>query len=143
MTEVISRESAVSTLPAEGPTYLRRVLEEIGIVTLSRASLDIKLLCIQRFVRCFAYGCSTLILVAYLKALGIAVDRIGVFMTLTLIGDVLISFLLTMVADGLGRKAVLGVGAFMMTLSGVVFALSGNYWVLLAASIVGVISPRY
>lgn len=63
-------------------------------------------------------------------------------MTLTLWGDVIISFFLTMVADGLGRKAVLALGAAMMTGSGIVFGLSGNYWVLLAAAIFGVISPR-
>lgn len=63
-------------------------------------------------------------------------------MTLTLLGDVLISVILTLVADGLGRRKVLVVGAGLMSVSGVVFALSGNYWVLLAASIFGVISPR-
>ena len=29
-----------------------------------------------------------------------------------------------------------------MSLSGVVFALSGNFWVLVIASVIGVISPR-
>ena len=64
-------------------------------------------------------------------------------MTLTLLGDVAISFLLTLVADGLGRRRILGLGAALMSASGVVLALSGNYWVLVAASILGVISPRY
>lgn len=64
-------------------------------------------------------------------------------MTLTLLGDVLISFLLTLVADGLGRRRILILGAALMSASGAIFALSGNYWVLVIASIVGVISPRY
>lgn len=64
-------------------------------------------------------------------------------MTLTLAGDTLISFFLTLFADALGRKMVLGVGALLMAFSGVVFALSGNFWILLLAAIVGVISPRY
>jgi predicted MFS family arabinose efflux permease len=42
----------------------------------------------------------------------------------------------------LGRKAILALGALLMAASGVVFGLSGNYWVLLAAAIFGVISPR-
>jgi predicted MFS family arabinose efflux permease len=79
---------------------------------------------------------------SYLQVLGISKARIGLFMTLTLIGDVVISFMLTMFADGLGRKAILAAGAALMTVSGVIFALSGNYWVLLAAAIFGVISPR-
>ena len=123
--------------------YLVKVLEELGLVSLWSSTIDTKLLCIQRFVRLFAYGGSTLILVAYLTALGISKAKVGLFMSLTLVGDTMISFVLTLFADALGRKAILALGAAMMVLSGVVFALFGNYWVLLLAAIVGVISPRY
>lgn len=122
---------------------LVKVLEELGLVSLWSSTLDVKLLCTQRFVRLFAYGGSTLILVAYLSELGVSKEKIGLFMTLTLIGDTVISLVLTLFADGLGRKAILALGAALMAMSGVVFALSGNYWVLLVAAIVGVISPRY
>lgn len=64
-------------------------------------------------------------------------------MTLTLVGDTMISFVLTLFADALGRKAILALGALLMAAAGVVFAIFGNYWVLLGAAIVGVISPRY
>lgn len=121
---------------------LQGVLSELGLVSLYHCKLDVKLLCIQRFVRLFAYGASTLILVSYLEALGISKTRIGLFMTLTLAGDVCISFFLTLFADGIGRKTVLALGAVMMLGSGVVFALFENYYVLLAAAIFGVISPR-
>ncbi|TVY50240.1 putative membrane protein [Lachnellula cervina] len=120
---------------------LVKVLEELGLVSLWSSTLDVKLLCTQRFVRLFAYGGSTLILVAYLSELGVSKEKIGLFMTLTLIGDTVISLVLTLFADGLGRKAILALGAALMAMSGVVFALSGNYWVLLVAAIVGVISP--
>jgi predicted MFS family arabinose efflux permease len=122
--------------------YVYKALEEVGLVSLWTSNHNTKLLCTQRFVRLFAYGGSTLILVDYLQALGISKARIGLFMTLTLVGDVGISFVLTMFADGLGRKAILTAGAALMAVSGVVFAVSGNYWVLLAAAIFGVISPR-
>ena len=128
--------------PPNPMKLVRRVLDEFGIVSLYRSTIDTKLLCFQRFVRLFAYGGSTLILVAYLAALGIPDTKIGLFMTLTLAGDVVISFFLTLVADGLGRKTTLALGAALMAGSGVVFGLSGNYWVLLAAAIFGVISPR-
>jgi len=123
--------------------YVTKVLEELGLVSIYKSPLDTKLLCTQRFVRLFAYGGSTLILVSYLSELGISYGRSGLFMTLTLVGDVLISFCLTLVADGLGRKTILVIGAALMAGSGVVFGLSGNYWVLLAAAIFGIISPRY
>ncbi|KAJ5961131.1 uncharacterized protein N7479_008281 [Penicillium vulpinum] len=121
--------------------YMAHVLEELGLRTMWRSSLDVKLLCAQRFVRLFAYGGSTLILVSYLSAMGISDDRIGLFMTLTLVGDVVISFFLTLFADAMGRKAVLSLGSILMAGSGIVFALFGNFWILLAAAVFGVISP--
>jgi MFS family permease len=122
---------------------LSKVLSELGLTSLYHSSRDTKLLCLQRFTRMFAYGCSTLILVVYLSALHVSETKIGLFMTLTLIGDTLISFVLTLFADALGRKSILAVGSLLMTGSGVVFASCGNYWALLAAAVVGVISPRY
>ncbi|KAJ5130212.1 uncharacterized protein N7515_006251 [Penicillium bovifimosum] len=120
---------------------LANVLDELGLTTMWRSSLDVKLLCAQRFVRLFAYGGSTLILASYLSAIGISDDRIGLFMTLTLVGDVVISFFLTLFADSMGRKVVLSLGSILMAGSGIIFALFGNYWILLAAAVLGVISP--
>ena len=124
------------------PTLLSRLAAELGIYSILNSSRDTKLLCLQRFTRLFAYGASTLILALYLSSLGASDARIGLFMTMTLLGDVVISFLLTLVADGLGRRRILVLGAALMTASGIVFAVSGNFWVLVAASILGVISPR-
>ena len=121
---------------------LSKLGEELGVYSILHSSRDTKLLCLQRFTRLFAYGASTLILALYLSSLGSSDARIGLFMTLTLLGDVVISFLLTLVADGLGRRRILVLGAALMSASGVVFAISGNYWILVAASIFGVISPR-
>ncbi|KAH7369513.1 major facilitator superfamily domain-containing protein [Rhexocercosporidium sp. MPI-PUGE-AT-0058] len=121
--------------------FFFKALEEVGLVTLWSSPFDTKLLCLQRFVRLFGYGSSTLILVSYLSALEISKSRIGLFMTLTLIGSTVLSFILTIFADAVGRRAILLLGAVMMTISGVVFALVGNYWVLLVAAVVGVISP--
>lgn len=125
------------------PNFVVKALEELGLISLWSSPIDTKLLCLQRFIRMFAYGSSTLILVSYLSALDISKSNIGLFMTLTLIGGTILSFILTIFADGVGRRAILLLGAFLMTFSGVVFALVGNYWVLLAAAVVGVISPRY
>ena len=123
--------------------FLSKVAEELGLFSIVQSSRDTKLLCLQRFIRLLAYGGSTLILALFLASVGSSDARIGLFMTLTLLGDVVISFILTLVADGLGRRRILMLGAALMSASGVVFALSGNYWVLVMASIFGVISPRY
>ncbi|CAL5866668.1 uncharacterized protein PFLUO_LOCUS878 [Penicillium psychrofluorescens] len=124
-----------------GHNVVAKILGELGLVTMWQSSRDIKLLCAQRFVRMFAYFGSTLILVSYLSAMGNSDDHIGLFMTLTLAGDVVISFFLTLYADSMGRRAVLSLGSILMAGSGVVFARFNNYWVLLAAAVLGVISP--
>lgn len=121
--------------------YFHRLIDEVGLITLYKSSLDTKLLCLQRFIRMFAYATATLILVEFLSTLDISKTKIGLFMTLTLIGDTLISFVLTLFADALGRKSILAVGSGLMMGSGIVFALCENYWVLLAAAVLGVISP--
>lgn len=122
-------------------TILARAYHEIGLKAFVDSPKDVKILCLQRFVRLAAYGASTLVLVLYLVNLGNSVDRTGLFMTLTLIGDVLISLILTVIADKLGRRRLLAVGSLLMTASGVVFATVGNFWILLLASVIGVISP--
>jgi MFS family permease len=121
--------------------FFRAFAEEIGLVTLFHAPRDTKVLCTQRLVRFLAYGSTTLILALFLSALDIPESRIGLFMTLTLLGDVVISLVLTVVADAFGRRRMLGLGALLMAGSGVVFALSSNYWILLLAAVLGVISP--
>ena len=133
---------SIQSPPAASPSIANRIATELGVYSIWYSTWDTKLLCLQRFTRLFAYGASTLILALYLSSLGNTDERIGLFMTLTLLGDVAISFLLTLVADGLGRRRILMLGAVLMSASGAVFALSGNYWVLVVASILGVISPR-
>lgn len=118
-----------------------RLSSELGITTLMNSSNDVHLLLITRFIRMFAYGSSTLILALFFAALGHSDTKVGLFMTLTLIGDVLISLGLTLVADPLGRRKILLLGALLMVLSGIVFANVSNYWILLFAAVVGVISP--
>lgn len=129
-------------MPPSPASILSRFSKAIGFTTVYASSRDAKLLLLQRFVRLFAYGATYIILVQFLSSLGISDEHVGLFMTLTMLGDVVISFLLTLVTDQVGRRRVLSVGAFLMTASGVVFSLSSTYWILVLASVVGVISPR-
>jgi len=115
--------------------------QELGLHSLAVAGTDTYMLLLSRFFRMVAYGAIALVLALYLEELDISDTQIGLFMTLTLLGDVLISLILTVVADGMGRRLTLFIGALLMVASGVVFALATNYWVLLAAAVFGVISP--
>lgn len=121
--------------------FAQRAKDEVGLSTLLHASRDVHILLLTRGIRMFAYGSSTLVLALYFAALGLSDTRIGLFMTLTLIGDVGLSLLLTLVADSLGRRKILIAGGVLMAMSGVVFAIATNYWLLLLVAVVGVISP--
>ncbi len=118
------------------------LLTELGLYSLHNSASSTKLIILQRFIRFFAFGGSTIVLALYLHTLSFPDSRIGLFFSLTLVGDVL-SFALTLFADGIGRRIVLGGGAFLMVFSGVVFASTGSFWWLLCASVVGIISPKY
>lgn len=120
---------------------LQKIADELGITTLRHSGKDVYLLLLTRFIRMFAYGSSTLVLALYFAALGHSDTKIGLFMTLTLVGDVAISLALTLIADSLGRRRILILGALSMTFSGAIFATLSNYWILLLAAVVGVISP--
>jgi MFS family permease len=104
-------------------------------------SPDVWLLFTTRVVRLVAYGFVSLILVLYLAAVGLSDERIGVLLTMTLVGDTVLSLWITTHADRIGRKWMLIAGAVLMVLGGLVFALTGSFVPLLLAATVGVISP--
>jgi MFS family permease len=124
------------------PGLHHNLLAELGLFSLFFSPRDVKLLILQRFTRFFAFGGSTIVLALYLHALHLSDAQIGLFMTLALVGDV-VSFALTVCADGVGRRRVLMLGAGLMAASGVVLAYSGSFWLLLLAAVVGVLSPKY
>lgn len=103
---------------------------------------DVQLLFLLRFIRVCAYGGSTLILSLFLSSLGNSDAKIGIFMSATHLGDLVISVLTSLMADSLGRRRMPAFGSISMALSGVAFATCDNFWVLLTASVFGVISPR-
>jgi MFS family permease len=89
----------------------------------------------------FAYGFLAVVLVLYLVAVGLDGVRIGLLLTLTLLGDTVISLWLTTNADRFGRRRVLLAGAGLMLMAGLLFAVTSDFRLLLLAATVGVISP--
>ena len=84
------------------------------------------LLFFTRFMRLFAYGSLSVVLV---------------LLTLTLAGDVAVSLYLTTRADRIGRRRMLIVGAILMAAAGLAFACTKNLLLLIIAGTIGVISP--
>jgi MFS family permease len=104
-------------------------------------SKDGSILFITRMVRLFAYGSLSVILLIYLAQIGLSDTQIGLLLTLTLLGDTIISLWLTTRADCVGRRRMLLAGAGLMIFGGTLFALTTSFAVLLIAAIIGVISP--
>jgi MFS family permease len=94
-----------------------------------------------RTLRLFGYGFLAVVLVLYLDAAGLDPIEIGAVLTLTLIGDAVISLWLTTHADRIGRRLVLIVSSLLVVVAGAVFAATDWLPLLIVAGIVGVISP--
>ena len=102
---------------------------------------DAWLLFLTRFIRLFAYGSLSVILVFYLVSLGLTESQTGLLLSLTLAGDVVVSLFLTTRADRIGRRRILIVGAALMAGAGAAFACTHNFFFLVVAGTIGVISP--
>jgi MFS family permease len=102
---------------------------------------DARLLFAARAVRMFGYGSLAVILAIYLAAAGFDAPSIGILLSLTLVGDTLISLWLTTHADSLGRRRTLLIGAVLMTAAGLVFASQTSFAILVVAATIGVLSP--
>jgi MFS family permease len=102
---------------------------------------DVRLLFTTRIFRLFAYGLVSVALVLHLAAAGLSEGQIGLLLTLTLLGDAVISLWITTRADRAGRRRMLLLGALLMIIAGVLFASTRSFWLLLLAATFGVISP--
>jgi MFS family permease len=122
------------------PTLLSRLASFLGVSSLRATGRDAYIIITLRSLRMFSAGIPSLILALFFSSLNFPASRIGLFMTLTLLGDVILSLLFTLIADRLGRRKILFFGSILMSIAGVTFALSENFWILLAAAVVGVIS---
>ncbi|QPG74162.1 hypothetical protein FOA43_001486 [Brettanomyces nanus] len=110
--------------------------------TIRQSSADIRLLWFSVFARMVAFGLTNQILTLYLKSLEIPESMIGIFMSLTMIGDSILSYLLTWNANAIGTRRVMRIGSFLMFFCGLFFASgTGDFRILLFAAIFGVISP--
>jgi MFS family permease len=111
------------------------------INTIQNLSPDGQRLFATRIIRLFAYGFLSVVMALYLASAGLSESQIGLLLTLTLLGDTVISLWITTNADRIGRKRMLLVGAGLMIFAGVLFAITRNFYLLLLAATIGVISP--
>jgi MFS family permease len=104
-------------------------------------SRDVALLFVARSLRTFSNGAVGLVMILYLARIGFDPASIGLLLTLSLLGNTLVSLVLTTRADAWGRRRVLFASALLMAGASLVFASSDHFLVLLVAATIGVISP--
>ncbi|KAJ3289284.1 hypothetical protein HDU79_004193 [Rhizoclosmatium sp. JEL0117] len=141
--------SSSNAAPATAPPPKKSFFFDIEAVL--RLPLTSKLLFASRFIRMFAYGVISVTLVLYLTALGLTTEQAGLFLTMSLVGDVLLSLLVTANADYYGRKIMLVMGSVLMLAAGITFGFypsfdpsnfsTGLFVLLIVIGILGVISP--
>jgi MFS family permease len=104
-------------------------------------SADGRLIFATCAVRSFAYGFISVILGLYLDAVGLSTTEIGWIFTAALAGGAVMTIVIASLADRVGRKNMLILGAGLMALAGWMFVVSGSPILLAVAAVFGTINP--
>jgi len=103
---------------------------------------DGRILFATRIIRLFAYGAMSVVLALYLVSGGFTKQQVGRLISFTLLGDVVVTLLISTTADSLGRRRMLVLGAGLMVMAGLVFAMTRNPVLLIVAAFIGIVSPN-
>ena len=98
---------------------------------------DARRIIMMRGLRSFAYGLLAVLLAVALNNAGFSPAAIGVLITVSLVGDFVGTYVISIYADRFGRRRTLVVLALLMAATGVVFGMTTIYAVLLPAAFFG------
>src|SRR2546421_700963 len=96
-----------------------------------------RLILVMRGLRSLAYGLLAVILGVVLAGEGFSPVAIGVLITVSLLGDMVGTYVIGLFADAWGRRRTLALLALLMAGTGVIFGLVTSYPVLLVAAFFG------
>jgi MFS family permease len=102
---------------------------------------DAGVLLTARGVRAFADGFVSVLLPAYLLALGFSAFQIGAVATATLVGSAALTLLVGLIAHRIRSRQLLTSAAVLMVATGAAFVLVHEYWPLLLVAFVGTLNP--
>lgn len=95
----------------------------------------------SRGLRAFGDGLVSLLLPAYLAALGFNAFEIGILATATLAGSAALTLAVGFVAHHFSRRSLLIAAAVLMIVTGIAFALVQDFWPLLVIAFLGTLNP--
>ena len=96
---------------------------------------------LARALRDFGDGFIAIVLPVYLTALGLSAFHVGIVATLALGGSALLTLAVGLLGARHDIRALLLAASALMTASGVAYAATSDYAVLLAVALVGTINP--
>jgi MFS family permease len=99
------------------------------------------MLLIGRGLRAFADGLVSLLLPAYLTALGFSPLEVGVLATATLLGSATLTLWVGVAAHRFGRQQLLIAASLLMVATGAAFLWETDYWPLLVIAFIGTLNP--
>src|SRR5260370_31225728 len=112
---------------------------ERGKVQMRERRGDARLILVMRGLRSLAYGFLAVILGIVLAGEGFSPAAIGILITVSLVGDMVGTYVIGLVADTWGRRRTLALLSLLMAGTGVIFGLVTNYVVLLVAAFFGTV----
>src|SRR5579864_5006031 len=98
---------------------------------------DARLILVMRGLRQLSYGLLAVILGVVLAGEGFSPAAIGVLITVSLVGDMVGTYVIGLLADTWGRRRMLAGLSLLMAATGVIFGLVTSYPVLLVAAFFG------
>ena len=105
------------------------------------ASGDAAVLLETRGIRGFGDGLVSVVLASYLLAVGLSDVRIGVIITLTLLGSAALTLAVGLRAHAAPRRRLLRLVAVLMIATGLGFAAFDTFWPLAAVGLIGTLNP--
>ncbi len=100
-----------------------------------------RLILITRGMRAVADGCISVLLPAYLLALGYDAVQVGVLTTATLLGSALLTLAVGFYGTRAGVRTLLLATSLLMLATGIGFAAASGFWPLLLIAFVGTLNP--
>ncbi len=115
-------------------------MSRLGVVP-AGASGDAAVLFGTRALRALADGLVSVVLTAYLVAIGFSDLQIGMIVTATLLGSASLTLIVGLRAHALGRRALLRWVSMLMIATGIGFAAFDSFWPLLVVGAIGTLNP--
>jgi MFS family permease len=103
----------------------------------SRVGHNARLVFIAKSARTFCYGALGVLLPVYLTELGFDARQLGIAVTLTLLASTAMTFMVRWPAERWGPRAALMAQATLIVVSAIVFLLTRQPWVVVAAAMAG------